>query len=221
MRKLILAFILVAAIAVPAMAIPTNSTTTLQCWEFKTAADDITNSNYTYGPTAQDNAGGNPYGTAFLTATLTHADPTVPIGNFKHDRNGNTNIDGSLYGFDVIIDIEIPNQEFYPLKLVEIEVVFKGEYVSSLVSAQNAVSNRVSHDIDPSSGGGQVWQTLTEVWEIRPQPAREFVQLVFTGTGADIDRVCVKTTCVPAPGAVLLCSLGTAFVGYLRRRRSL
>ena len=47
----------------------------------------------------------------------------------------------------------------------------------------------------------------------------KFTSLVDTGWGPAIDNVCVST--VPAPGAILLVSLGTGLVGVLRKRKSI
>ena len=62
-------------------------------------------------------------------------------------------------------------------------------------------------------------------WDIRPNPFYEEIEFsVLPGatTGlATLSGIHVDTICVPAPGALLLASLGAAAVGWLRTRRGL
>ncbi|MBN2139111.1 MAG: hypothetical protein JW720_14985 [Sedimentisphaerales bacterium] len=45
--------------------------------------------------------------------------------------------------------------------------------------------------------------------------------MVLYGNGGELDRTTVTLTTIPAPGAILLGSLGAGLVGWLRRRKSL
>jgi hypothetical protein len=62
-------------------------------------------------------------------------------------------------------------------------------------------------------------------WDVRPNPFYEEIEfsvLPSATTGlATLSGIHVDTICVPAPGALLLASLGAAAVGWLRTRRSL
>jgi hypothetical protein len=62
-------------------------------------------------------------------------------------------------------------------------------------------------------------------WRVQPNPFYEEIEFSMvpaaTGALATLDSIHVDTICTPAPGALLLASLGAAAVGWLRARRSI
>jgi len=62
-------------------------------------------------------------------------------------------------------------------------------------------------------------------WRVQPNPFYEEIELSMVpaaaGALATLDGIHVDTICTPAPGALLLASLGAAAVGWLRARRSI
>jgi hypothetical protein len=167
-------------------------------------------------------------GTSFTTDTSVEtAVPTgtvhTPIGAAIISGTGLTYSDG-VFSSANPIDVHLKMNNFpnpNAFKEVWVDAIGAGDIVptGALAIDGRATTFTYTQLAGPGPGTGADFG-----WRIQPNPFYEEIEFSVvptTGGLATLSAVHVDTICVPAPGALLLASLGAAAVGWLRTRRSL
>jgi hypothetical protein len=212
MKKLVLTIVLVALIAAPALAVPS-----LGWWE--EGAARTTHELWHFSPGYIISSGGG-----------YTADPEPPIYSPRPNQilatisGGTWDTRSAIIGEDYIhVNLEIPNYEGGAYK--EIWVDIGGTFTLSgepVISATDGGSVTFRYVVLPGQGDADFGV------RIYPNPYVEKIDFMLlpsliTGpSGLVLDYIHADSFCaIPAPGAILLGSIGVTLVGWLRRRRTL
>lgn len=217
MKRILLTLAVCALMAAPAMAditIPwcNNQYGTYQEWNFDTAPTDWLN----VPADVYTNTNGVPSAKVYATQETGVDVPTLMPTPGGYGVYGHT-----LDIYLAIPNIEVPN--YYKVIQVEVEYYYCGTGTGDhgLVDYGLKADGDIRLVSAVINQGPDMLSKATLTWEIHPQPCIETIWLSFYDSGVTVDKIEVATMCVPAPGAIALGSIGVAFVGWLRRRRTL